>query len=94
MANTSTSTSVSQQKPSTAGRASVAGLAILANPRGIFAKTLVVDAQLYLGPTDQDFLIGSLRFFNCDNLTFDDGPNLYIINATVSILLPVSTTIN
>jgi len=89
------STSASQPKPSAAGSADVTGIAILANPRIIpGSKTIVFDAQLYLEPTDQDLLIGSLRYFNSANLTFDEGSNLYFIIATVSILLPVSSTLN
>jgi hypothetical protein len=86
MVNTSTSTSASQAKPSVAGLVYVAGLAILANPRGFSgSKTIALDVQLYLGPTDQDLLIGSLRYFNLANVVFEDGPNLYAIGATVSI---------
>ena len=67
------STSASQPKPSAAGSADVTGIAILANPRIIpGSKTIVFDAQLYLEPTDQDLLIGSLRYFNSANLTFDE----------------------
>jgi hypothetical protein len=88
---TTTSTTVSQPKIWAAGWASVSGLAILANPRRIPAsRTIVVDAQFYLGPTDQHLLIGSLRYFNAADLSFDDGPNLYMISATVSVLLSVS----
>lgn len=87
MVNTSTSTSASpsQPKPSAAGWASLTGLAILANPRSISAsKTIVLDAQVFLGPTDSDLLIGSLRYFNSTDHTFNDEPHLYSINATVS----------
>jgi hypothetical protein len=88
-----TSTSASQPKPSAPGFAFVTGLAILANPRAISAsKTIVLDVQIYLGPTDKDLLIGTFRYFNLVNATFDDGPSLYQIGATVSILL-VSITI-
>jgi len=83
-----TSTSASQAKPSVVGWASVTGPAILANPRGISgSKTIVLDAQLYLGPTNQDLLIGSLRYFNSDNHSFDDAPSLYAIVTSVSIYL-------
>jgi hypothetical protein len=78
-------TSAFQPKLSAAGYASVTGLAILANPRIIRAsKTIILDVQIYLGPTDQDLLLGSFRYFNSTNLTFDDGPNLYVIHAKVS----------
>ena len=92
MVNTSTSTSASQPKPSVAGWASVTGLVILANPRVISAKTIILDAQVFLGPTDSDFLVGSLRYFNSTDHTFKDEPHLYAINATVSFLLPIFTT--
>ena len=82
---TATMTSASMPKPLAAGWASVTGLAILANPHIIPAsKTIVLDVQIYLGPTDQDLLIGSLRYFNSANLSFDDEPNLCVIYATVS----------
>ena len=78
-------TSASQPKLSAAGCATVTGLAILANARIIRASnTIVLDVQLYLGPTDQDLLIGSLRYFNKKNSRFDDRPNMYIILATVN----------
>jgi hypothetical protein len=88
MVNTATSTSALQQKLAAPGWASVTGLVILANPRMIPAsKTVVLDAQLYLKVTDQDLpLIGSLRYFNSESnyMTFDEGPNLYVIYTTVS----------
>ena len=88
MANTSPTTSASQPKPSAPGWVSVGGLAILANPRGfVSTKTIVFDAQLYVGPTDQDLpLIGSLRYFNSKNMSFSNDPHLYSISTTVSII--------
>ena len=84
MTGTATSTT-SQPKLSAAGCAFVTGLAVLANPRVVrSSKTFVLDVQFYLGPTDQDLLIGSLRYFNSTNLHFDDEPNLYVIYAKVS----------
>ena len=72
---------------SAAGRAFVTGLAILANPRGFpGSKTVAFDTQLYLGPGDGDLMIGSLRFFNLKDLTFDDQANLYSIVTTVRAL--------
>jgi hypothetical protein len=91
MVTSETSTSASQSMLSAAGCSYVSGLAILANPRAI-SKTIVVDVQLYLGSDNQDSLIGSLRYFNSANLTFDDGPNLYVIQATVSSILLSSST--
>ena len=86
-----TSPSLSRPKLSAGGSAYVTGLAILANPRRIpVSKTIVFDTQLYLGPTGQDLLIGSMRYFNSTDLSFEDGPDLYQINVTVSILLSVS----
>jgi hypothetical protein len=93
MVNTLTSTSASQAKPSAAGLVHVTGLAILGNPRGFASsRTISLDAQLYLGPTDRDLLIGSLRYFNLVNVTFENEPGLYAIGATVRILLPVLIT--
>jgi len=90
-----TTTSASQPKLLAAGRTFVSALAILANPRILFAsKTIVLDVQIYLGPADQDLLIGSLRYFNSDNLSFDDGPHLYLIHATVSTQIYYRLNIN
>ena len=89
MVTSATSTTpASQPKLSAAGSASVTGLAILANPRTLrYSKTIVIDVQLYLGPTDEDLLIGSLRYFNSTDMSFDaDAPNLYVIHAKVSIV--------
>jgi hypothetical protein len=86
MVTTATSTtSASQPKLSAVGSAFVIGLAVLANPRRLpSSKTFVLDVQLYLGPADEDILIGSLRYFNSNNLIFDDAPSLYVIYAKVS----------
>lgn len=70
----------------------MAGLAILAHPRRVpGSRTVIVDAQVYLGPTD--LLIGSLRYFNLNDVTIEDAPHLYFIQATVSAILPVSIAI-
>ena len=86
MVTTATSTtSTSKPKVSAAGSAFVFGLAVLANPRVVpSSKTFVLDVQLYLGPTDQDVLIGSLRYFNSTNLSFDNAPSLYVVYVKVS----------
>jgi hypothetical protein len=85
---TTSTTSASQSKLSAAGHAFVTGIAILANPRKLrSSKTFVLDAQFYLesvDPIDQKPLLGSLRYFNSTNLSFDDEPNLYVIYAKVS----------
>ena len=82
-------------KLASAGWAFITGLAILANPRVIpGSKTVVIDTQLYIGPTDDNLIIGSLRYFNSANLTFHDGPHLYAIVATVSILFSVFASAN
>ena len=74
MVGTTTTTTPSQPKLVAAGWASITGIAILANPRMIPAsKTIVFDAQLYLGPTDEDLLIGSLRYFNSTNSSANRG---------------------
>ena len=95
MVTSARSSPPSQSKLSAAGSAYLTGLAILANPHRIPASnTIVFDTQLYLGPTPQDMLIGSLRYFNSANLSFEDGPDLYYINTTVSILLSASSSLN
>jgi hypothetical protein len=95
MVTSETSSSPSVPRLSAAGSAYLTGLAILANPRRIpSSNTVVFDAQLYLGSTAQDMLIGSLRYFNLVNSSFVDEPNLYYINTTVSILLSVFSSIN
>jgi len=95
MVTSETSSSPSLPKLSAAGSAYLTGLAILANPRRIPASnTFVFDTQLYLGPTPQDMLIGSLRYFNSANSIFEDGPDLYYINTSVSTFLSIFSSIN
>ena len=101
MVTTSTSTSAPQPempKPAAAGLATITGLAILANPRIVHAsKTLVLDAQFYLGLTNRDSLIGSLRYYNLRDYTFHDEATLYVVHATVStrfvICFPTSRSV-
>lgn len=93
MATSATSASASHSRLSVPGSATLAGLVILANPRRI-SKTIVFDAQLYLGPGNHDMLIGSLRYFNSDDLAFSDEPGLYVIHSTVSLSLFISTFTN
>jgi hypothetical protein len=83
----STSTSAPQPpKLSAGGRAIISSLVILANPRMLPAsKYLVLDAQFYLGSMDQGLIMGSLRYFNSDNATFDEEPSLYFVHTSVSI---------
>jgi hypothetical protein len=48
------------------------GIVVLKNPRVIpKTKTAVFDGQLYL-PSTEPALIGSLRYFNTNNLEFPD----------------------
>jgi hypothetical protein len=81
----STSTSAPKPKLSVSGWATITGLLILANPRGVLpsSKTLVFDAQFYLGSMDQ--FMGSLRYFNWDNKIFNEEPTLYFAHTSVSI---------
>ncbi|KAJ6522020.1 hypothetical protein B0H19DRAFT_1277520 [Mycena capillaripes] len=52
--------------------AAFTGLAVLENPRVIpKTKTVVFDLQAYL-PSSQPALIGSIRYFNAENLEFPD----------------------
>ncbi|PPR01846.1 hypothetical protein CVT24_001734 [Panaeolus cyanescens] len=76
----------------TAGYVSIYGVVGLANPRVLSGtKTIVFDAQLYLGPGDDDqprFLLGSLRYFNAKNLVFSESPQLYSIYSTFACKTP------
>jgi hypothetical protein len=58
-------------------------VAVLENPRVIpRSKTLVFDAQIFL-PSSEPALVGSLRYFNADNVGFDDI-GCYAVSVRVS----------
>ncbi|KAF8202111.1 hypothetical protein BJ912DRAFT_920518 [Pholiota molesta] len=65
----------------TSGFASFTAIAGLGNPRGIHkSKTLIFDAQLYVGP--EHLLLGSLHYFNTSNIEFEDTVRLYFVYVT------------
>ena len=66
--------------------ASLYGLAALETPRIIGkTKTVVFDAQMYMGP-DQPPLTANLQYFNEQSLNFGDV-GVYFIHATVCLML-------
>ena len=75
----------SADSSSSTGLASLTAIAALGNPRLIpKSKTVILDAQIYVGSPFCEFLIGALRFFNSSNIQFSEEPSLYSIHATVS----------
>ena len=65
--------------------ASLYGLAALETPRIIGkTKTVVFDAQMYMGP-EQPPLTANFRYFNDQSLTFGDV-GVYYIHAMVRLL--------
>lgn len=65
---------------------SVTVFAALENPRQPFSgpkkKTFLFDSQLYLGLPKLESLVGVLRYFNNDNITFG-AMGLYLIHMKV-----------
>ncbi|PPR02986.1 hypothetical protein CVT24_012191 [Panaeolus cyanescens] len=76
------------------GYASIYGIVALAHPRVLSGtKTMVFDAQLYLGPGEDEqpkFLLGSLRYFNSRNLVFSESAQLYVIYSTFACKSPLA----
>ncbi|KAJ3502532.1 hypothetical protein NLJ89_g8846 [Agrocybe chaxingu] len=61
-------------------------VAILANPHVAKpgSKTIMFDVQIYVGPNDDNILLGALRYFNLNNDSFPLETNLYQIHTTFS----------
>ncbi|KAJ7042294.1 hypothetical protein C8F04DRAFT_1252266 [Mycena alexandri] len=70
---------------SSASYASLVGLAVLENPRKISEKglTLAFDATWYLGASDREAIVGSLRYFNSKSDKYPEV-GLYFVYTTVS----------
>ena len=67
-----------------AGIATITAIAALGNPRALpGTKTVVLDAQIYVGSPSCESLMGSLRFFNASDMVFEHESALYFIYATV-----------
>ena len=64
------------------------GIAGLGHPRPVAdaPKSLMLDAEIYLGSPSCEALIGALRFYNGQNIKFTDDLTLYLIYATVNFL--------
>lgn len=70
----------------TAGYASITAIAGLGNPRAIpNSKVLILDAQIYIGSSSCESLLGALRFFNAQDAVFVNDVGLYLIYATVAV---------
>ncbi|KAJ7041736.1 hypothetical protein C8F04DRAFT_1176827 [Mycena alexandri] len=68
---------------SSSSYASLAGLAVLENPRKITKKGLVIDATFYLGAADRQSILASLRYFNSKDEVFPEV-GLYFVYTTHS----------
>ncbi|KAF8974722.1 hypothetical protein BDZ97DRAFT_1690533, partial [Flammula alnicola] len=67
-----------------AGMISLTAIAALGNPRAIpKSKTIVLDAQIYIGSSACESLLGALRYFNARDLHFSESAGLYLINTTI-----------
>ena len=72
----------------TAVIAMITAIAALGNPRALpGTKTVVLDAQIYVGSPSCESLLGSLRFFNASDVVFEHQSALFLIYATVSAFL-------
>lgn len=70
---------------SATGLATMLAVAALANPRNVpGSKSIMLDAQVYVGSPSCESLIGALRFYNGNDMEFDSNAGLYLIYATVS----------
>lgn len=80
---------LSTQTESANGLATIIAIAAVGNPRNIpGSKRVILDAQVYVGSQNCEFLLGALSYFNSSDMTFGpDDVALYLIHATVRILL-------
>ncbi|KAF8973655.1 hypothetical protein BDZ97DRAFT_1912130 [Flammula alnicola] len=68
---------------SAAGLATILAIAALANPRHVpDSKSIILDAQVYVGSPSCESLIGALRFYNGTEIEFSSDAGLYLIYAT------------
>ncbi|KAF8955969.1 hypothetical protein BDZ97DRAFT_1926038 [Flammula alnicola] len=68
---------------SAAGLATILAIAALANPRHVpDSKSIILDAQVYIGSPSCESLIGALRFYNGTEIEFSSDAGLYLIYAT------------
>ena len=80
--------SLNSHSNSASGLATMVGIAGLGHPRPVAdaPKSLMLDAEIYLGSPSCEALIGALRFYNGQNIKFTDDLTLYLIYATVNFL--------
>ncbi|KAF5381722.1 hypothetical protein D9615_005621 [Tricholomella constricta] len=75
--------SVTPTSDTAAGIATITAVAALGNPRTLpGTKTVLLDAQIYVGSPSCESLLGSLRFFNVSDMVFEHQSALYLIYAT------------
>lgn len=70
-----------------AGMLSLTAIAAIGNCRSIprAPKSIVVDAQIFVGSPSCESLLGALQYYNTSNLAFhEDTVGLYLINTSVS----------
>ncbi|KAF8957984.1 hypothetical protein BDZ97DRAFT_1843975 [Flammula alnicola] len=66
---------------------SLTAIAALGNPRTIpKSKTIVLDAQIYIGSLSCESLLGALRYFNAKDLHFPESAGLYLINFHLTLI--------
>jgi len=64
--------------------ASITALCILGNARQIGrSKSVMFDAQIYVGSAENEAILGALRYFNGDDTVFPDE-GMYMVYATVA----------
>ena len=81
-------TSVTTTSDTAAGIATLTAVTALRNPRALPGmKTVILDAQIYVGSPSCESLLGSLQFYNGSDMVFEHQSALYLIYATVSVFI-------
>jgi hypothetical protein len=64
------------------------GVAIVGQTGALSTKTVTLDVEVFLGAEKHSTLLGSLRFFNANNIQFSDFPDSMacLIKASVGFL--------
>ncbi len=92
MTSTSSSARTENGSASLFGLAYISSARQLCNSSGELTKTIVVDAQMFLGNTTENFVL-ALCFFNANNIVFRDEPEMFVIQANACRLLYLAAII-
>jgi hypothetical protein len=67
--------------------ANISGLMLFENARKATSKVTMIDVSVFIGPTEEDFLLGAVSYFNDGDtpVAFEDG--IYYCQIRVCILL-------